>query len=198
MVVAVDPVSVPVIAPVLEFKLAPPGSDPDCTAKLVASVAATVKFIVPAALTVPKLPAAVVHAGASETVSKADADLHARPSLFSNLKKYVPSTGKVKFAVTEVALVNVTEFAVTIAPVDELIASTKGGVELSLNPVPVITMFPALLSITVGLIEDITGLVSSTVAKDNTPDPFVVSACPLVPSVAGKVKKTPVFNFVEL
>ena len=69
MVVAVDPVSVPVIAP-LEFKLAPPGSDPDCTAKLVASVAATVKFIVPFALTVPKLPAAVVHAGASETVSK--------------------------------------------------------------------------------------------------------------------------------
>ena len=38
----------------------------------------------------------------------------------------------------------------------------------------------------------------ATVLKDNTPDPFVVSACPFVPSVAGKVKKTPVFNFVEL
>ena len=79
--------------------------------------------------TVPKLPAAVVHAGASDTVNKAVPDLHAIPSLFSNLKKYVPSTGNVKFAVIEVALVNVTEFAVTIAPVDELIASTVGGVE---------------------------------------------------------------------
>ena len=106
-------------------------------------VAATVKLIVPPFATVPKLPAAVVHAGASDTVSKAVPDLHAIPSLFSSLKKYVPSTGKVKFAVTEVALVNVTEFAVTIAPVDELIASTKGGVELSLKFVPVITTFVA-------------------------------------------------------
>ena len=87
MVVAVDPVSVPVIAPVLEFKLAPPGSDPDCTAKLVALVAATVKLIVPPFETVPKLPAAVVHAGASETVSKADPDLTARPSLLYKIKK---------------------------------------------------------------------------------------------------------------
>ena len=53
------------IAPVLVFKLAPPGSAPDCTAKLVALVAATVKLIVPPFATVPKLPAAVVHAGAS-------------------------------------------------------------------------------------------------------------------------------------
>ena len=119
------------IAPVLVFKLAPPGSAPDCTPKLVAFVAATVKLIVPPFDTVPKLPAAVVHAGASDTVSKADPDLTAIPSLFSILKKYVPSTGSVKFAVTEVALVNVTELAVTIAPVDELIASTK-GTELSL------------------------------------------------------------------
>ena len=119
------------IAPVLVFKLAPPGSAPDCTAKVVAFVAATVKLIVPPFATVPKDPALVVHAGASDTVNNADPDLHAIPSLFSNLKKYVPSTGNVKFAVTEVALVNVTEFAVTIAPVDELIASTKGGVELS-------------------------------------------------------------------
>ena len=55
-----------------------------------------------------------------------------------------------------------------------------------------------MFSITVGLIEDIVGFVSATVLKDNTPDPSVVYACPLVPSVAGKVKKTPVFNFVEL
>ena len=150
------------IAPVLVFKLAPPGSAPDCTAKLVAFVAATVKLIVPPFATVPKLPAAVVHAGASDTVSKAVPDLHAIPSLFSRLKKYVPSTGRVKFAVTEVALVNVTEFAVTIAPVDELIASTKGGVELSLKFVPVITTFVAVFSITVGLIDEIVGKVTAS------------------------------------
>ena len=167
-----EPDSVPVIAPVLVFKLAPPGSAPDCTAKVVASVAATVKLIVPPLATVPKFPAAVVHTGASDTVNIAEADLHAIPSLFSNLKKYVPSTGKVKFAVTEVALENVTEFAVTIAPVDELIASTKGGVELSLKFVPVITILPALLSITVGLIPVIVGNVILS-AKDKVPDPLV-------------------------
>ena len=185
------------IAPVLEFKLAPPGSAPDCTAKVVAFVAATVKLIVPPADTVPKLPADVVHAGASDTVSKAVPDLHAIPSLFSSLKKYVPSTGKVKFAVTEVALVNVTEFAVTIAPVDELIASTKGGVELSLKFVPVITILPALLSRTLGLIPVIVGNVTPS-AKLKTPEPLVVKACPFVPSVAGIFKKTPVFRCVEL
>ena len=162
------------IAPVLVFKLAPPGSAPDCIAKLVAFVAATVKLIVPPFPTVPKLPAAVVHAGASDTVNSAEADLAARPSLFSTLKKYVPSTGNVKFAVIEVALENVTEFAVTIAPVDELIASTVGGVELSLKFVPVITTFAALLSITVGLIDEIVGNVILS-AKDNVPDPLVAS-----------------------
>ena len=81
VVVCVEPDSVPVIAPVLVFKLAPPGSDPDCTPKP-ASVAATVKFIVPPFATVPKFPAAVVHAGASDTVNIAEADLHAIPSLF--------------------------------------------------------------------------------------------------------------------
>ena len=162
MVVPVDPVSVPVIAPVLVFKLAPPGSAPDCTAKLVAFVAATVKLIVPPFATVPKLPAAVVHAGASDTVNKAEADLAARPSLFSTLKKYVPSTGNVRFAVIEVALENVTEFAVTIAPLDELIASTVGGVELSLKFVPVITTFVAVFSITVGLIDDTVGKVTGS------------------------------------
>ena len=54
-----DPVSVPVYSTSVAFKLAPPGSDPDCTAKLVASVAATVKLIVPVAFAtdIPKLPA---------------------------------------------------------------------------------------------------------------------------------------------
>ena len=172
VVVCVEPVSVPVIAPVLVFKLAPPGSAPDCTAKVVAFVAATVKLIVPPFATVPKDPALVVHAGASDTVNNADPDLHAIPSLFSNLKKYVPSTGNVKFAVTEVALVNVTEFAVTIAPVDELIASTKGGVELSLKFVPVIPTILAVVSITLGLIDPIVGNVILS-AKDKVPDPLV-------------------------
>ncbi|MAL44585.1 MAG: hypothetical protein CME98_11320, partial [Hyphomonas sp.] len=94
--------------------------------------------------------------------NNAEADLAARPSLFSTLKKYVPSTGNVKFAVIEVALVNVTEFAVTIAPVDELIASTVGGVELSLKFVPVITTFAAVFSITVGLIDEIVGKVTAS------------------------------------
>ena len=67
---------------------------------------------------------------------------------------------------------NVTEFAVTIAPVDELIASTKGGVELSLKFVPVMTTLAALLSITVGLIPVIVGNVILS-AKDNVPDPLV-------------------------
>ena len=156
----------------LEFKLTLPGKLPDVLEKLVASVAATVKLTLPPFATVPKLPAAVVHAGASDTVNIAEADLHAIPSLFSNLKKYVPSTGKVKFAVTDVALENVTEFAVTIAPVDELIASTKGGVELSLKFVPVITILAALLSITVGLIPVIVGNAILS-AKDNVPDPLV-------------------------
>ena len=168
MVVPVDPVSVPVIAPVLVFKLAPPGSAPDCTAKLVAFVAATVKLIVPKAATVPRFPAAVVHAGASDTVNNAEADLAARPSLFSTLKKYVPSTGNVRFAVIEVALENVTEFADTIAPLDELIASTVGGVELSLKFVPVITTFAALLSITVGLIDEIVGKVTASPYANST------------------------------
>ena len=152
----------------LAFKLAPPGIDPDCTAKLVAFVAATVKLIVPPFATVPKLPAAVVHAGASDTVNNAEADLAARPSLFSTLKKYVPSTGNVKFAVIEVALENVTEFAVTIAPLDELIASTVGGVELSLKFVPVITTFVALFSITLGLIDEIVGKVTASPYANST------------------------------
>ena len=196
VVVCVDPDSVPDITPELLI-VTPPGKLPDTFAKLVAFVAATVKLTDPPFATVPKLPADVVHAGASDTVSKAVPDLHAIPSLFSNRKKYVPSTGKVKFAVTEVALEKVTEFAVTIAPVDELIASTKGGVELSLKFVPVITILPALLSRTVGLIPVIVGKVTPS-AKLKTPEPLVVRACPFVPSVAGIFKKTPGCRCVEL
>jgi hypothetical protein len=186
-----------VIAPVLVFKLAPPGSAPDCTPKVVAFVAATVKLIVPAADTVPKLPAAVVHAGASDTVSKAVPDLVAIPSLFSSLKKYVPSTDIVNVATTVVAFVNDTESAVIIAPVDALIASTKGGVELSLKFVPVIVIAVCVFSITPGLIDEIVGNVTLS-EKDNVPDPFVEITWPLVPSVAGSFKNTPVLIVDEL
>ena len=55
---------------------------------------------------------------------------------------------------------------------DALIASTKGGVELSLKFVPVITTLAALLSMTVGLIDEIVGNVILS-AKDNVPDPLV-------------------------
>ena len=92
----------------------------------------------PPALNVPSDPAFVVHAGASDTVSKAVDDLVANPSLFSTRKKYVASTAIVKVATISVALVNDTLSAVIIAPDDECIASTKGGVELSLKFVPVI------------------------------------------------------------
>ena len=65
------PLSVPVIAPVEVFNDTPPGNDPDCTAKLVAPVAATVyETELPAAL-LPSDPAEVVQAGASETVKTA-------------------------------------------------------------------------------------------------------------------------------
>ena len=177
--------------------LTPPGNVPETLAKLVAFVAATVKFTEPPAATDPKDPEPVVQAGASDTVNKALADLHAIPSLFSNLIKYVPSTGNVKFAVTEVALPNVTEFAVTIAPVDELIASTKGGVELSLKLVPVIVMSAASFVITVGLIPVIVGKVMLS-AKESVPDPLVAITCPFVPSAVGSFKNTPVFTVGEL
>jgi hypothetical protein len=172
VVVCVDPDSVPDITPVLELIVTPPGKLPDVLAKLVAFVAATVKLTLPKAATVPKLPAEVVHAGASDTVSKAVPDLHAIPSLFSSLKKYVPSTGKVNVATTVVAFVNDTESAVTIAPVDELIASTKGGVELSLKFVPVIVIAVCVFSITLGLILDIVGKRTLS-EKVKVPDPSV-------------------------
>ena len=89
----------------------------------VAATVATVPEKFPAI--VPNDPAPVVQVGASETVSKALELLPALPSLFSTRKKYVPSVGKVKFAVIDVALVYVTVFAAIIAPV-EAIASTCG------------------------------------------------------------------------
>ena len=84
----------------------------------VAATVATVPEKLPAM--VPREPAPVVHVGASDTVNIAELDLPALPSLFSALIKYVPSTGKVKFAVTDVALVKVTVFAEIIDPVEEI------------------------------------------------------------------------------
>ena len=54
----------------LEFIVTPPGKLPDVLAKLVAFVAATVKLTAPAAATVPKFPAEVVHVGRSDTCKK--------------------------------------------------------------------------------------------------------------------------------
>jgi hypothetical protein len=87
VVSAVAPLSVPDITPDEVFKDVPPGSDPDCNAKLVAFVAATVYEIEDPAAFDPKDPADVVHAGASETVNNAEDDLTALPSLFSTLIK---------------------------------------------------------------------------------------------------------------
>ena len=83
----VAPLSVPDITPVLEFKDTPPGKVPDVFEKDVAPVAATVYEIEDPAAFDPKDPAAVVHAGASETVNNAEDDLTALPSLFSTLIK---------------------------------------------------------------------------------------------------------------
>ena len=83
----VAPLSVPDITPDEVFKDVPPGNVPDCTAKLVAFVAATVYEIEDPAEFDPKDPADVVHAGASETVNNAEDDLTALPSLFSTLIK---------------------------------------------------------------------------------------------------------------
>ena len=126
VVVEEVPDSVPVIVadPAPVFKDNPPGKAPDVIANDTAFVAEIV--IVPTlapALKVPSVPALVVQPGTSDTVSKADPVRTALPSLFSSLIKYVPSTGKVKFAVTDVALEKLTELAAMLEPV-EFIAST--------------------------------------------------------------------------
>ena len=124
------PKSLVVIAPVLEFseQFACEAfvktfvvSENDNVLSPVAATVATVPEKFPAI--VPNDPALVVHVGASDTVSKALELLPALPSLFSTLIKYVPSVGKVKFAVIDVALVYVTVLAAVIDPL-EPIAST--------------------------------------------------------------------------
>ena len=178
----------------IAFRLAPPGIDPDCTCKTCSICCGNRKVEDPKADIVPKLPALVVHAGASDTVNTAEADLHAIPSLFSSLKKYVPTTGKVKFAVTEVALENATEFAVTIALVDELIASTKGG-----NLFKICTSnYNVCCSVFNNAWTNTIIGKETPSAKDKVPDPLVEITCPLVPSVAGNFKIIPVLTVGEL
>ena len=76
-------------------KVNPVAIPPVVIANDVASVAVKVCVAI-AALPekVPNVPEAVTHAGASLTVNKAVALLTALPSLFSTLKKYVPSVVK--------------------------------------------------------------------------------------------------------
>ena len=94
------PVIVQVPAPLVNVK--PVAIAPLVIANETASVQVNVCVEIAALpLNVPIDPAAGdTHAGASETVSNAEELLTAFPSLFSILKKYVPSTGKVNVATT--------------------------------------------------------------------------------------------------
>ena len=118
----------------------------------------------------PSDPAAVVLAGASETVNNAEDDLTALPSLFSTLTKYVPSTGKVNLATIDVEELKASS-ALIIPPV-EFIASTVTDTKF----VPAIVTDVCVFSITVGLMLEIVGLVSPTVTEPPrlTAEPFIV------------------------
>ena len=83
-VVAEAPLSVPDITPVDVFKDKPPGNEPDCNAYVIVwppSVATTVEEIDDPPAKVPRVPAAVVQTGPSETVN-AEPELTASPSGF--------------------------------------------------------------------------------------------------------------------
>ena len=100
------------IAPVDVFKDKPPGNAPEAIEYVTAlsDVAAIAKLAVPPAAKEPIEPEAVLQVGASETVSKAVELLPAKPSGFSTLTKYVPSTANVALTVNCVALFLVTVF----------------------------------------------------------------------------------------
>ena len=176
VVVAEAPDSVPVIVALVaaEFKDNPPGKAPDVIAKEAASVAEIV--IVPTfapALNVPRDPAAVVHDGSSETVRTADV-CTALPSGFSMYKRYVPSTGKVNLTVICDAELKATSSADTLAPVDELIAVTRGT---DTNVPPAITQVVCAFVITFGVIDENVGLVSVVSVIDPpkaTAEPLIV------------------------
>ena len=156
-VIPLDTVPVIVAEPEPVFNDRPVGKDPDCTAKDVALVAVIVIVeIVDPAPNEPKLPAEVTHAGASETVNTAPV-CTALPSGFSIYSLYVPSTGKVNLAVILVADENDTSSATTVAPVELLIAVTKGT---DTKLVPAIVQVVCVFSIVDGVIELNVGLVS--------------------------------------
>ena len=75
-------------------------------------------------------------------------------------------------------------FALVTAPVDAFIKSTI-GIETKLVPVIfiVVALDGAIVCETLATV----GLVSEIVAKDKTPEPFVINACPLDPVLVGKV-----------
>ena len=86
----------------------------------------------------------------------------------------MPSTGNVKLAVIDVALVKVTVFATMIAPLVD-IAFTVGT---DTKFVPAMTTFVAALVIVLGVTPDTVGLVSPIVTDPprDTADPFIVIA----------------------
>ena len=74
-----------------------------------------------------------------------------------------------------------------IAPVEPLINCTIGT---DTKFVPAIVIVVAVAGAIVCEVSFIVGLVSEIVENDNTPDPFVINACPLVPVLDGSVNAT--------
>ena len=145
------------------------------------------------AATSPRLPADVLHVGASDTVSIADELRAARPSGFSTLIKYVPSVGKVALTVSCVAESLVMLFGKVITP-DELINSTCGVIT---KFVPAITRLAAVLPVAEGVTPVTVGYVAVAAAtKLNTPEPSVFSICPAEPSAVGILNSTPLLLII--
>ena len=161
-------------------------------ATVLSLVAATDKLTLAPAATLPRLPALVLHVGASDTVSIADELRAAKPSGFSTLIKYVPSVGNVTLTVSCVAESLVILFGNVITP-DELINSTLGVIT---KPVPAITIDVALLPIADGVTPVTVGLVPPAAVKDKTPEPSVCIICPAEPSVVGILNNTPLLFII--
>ena len=83
------------------------------------------------------------------------------------------------------ALVKLTVLALVTAPVDALIKSTIG---IATNPVPVMFIVVAVSGAIVCDTSATVGFVSLIVAKDKTPDPLVIRACPFDPVLFGSTK----------
>ena len=97
--------------------------------------------------------------------------------MFSIYRRYVPSTGNVNFTVICDAELKATSSAATLAPVDELIAVTKGTVT---KLPPAITQVVCVFSIVDGVIDEKVGLDSVAIVTDpprETAEPLIV-ICP--------------------